>query len=270
MMEVHAYLALALGAVEDWEAAVREGELSIGSLRYLVRRGREAYRPLFAHLVNSSAAWHHERNDVDAAVKAATEAVEQYRILADREPDTYRPLLAGSYHSLVTRQRAARPVTADPANAPSTVPAQFVRALMLGQQEARVRLLAEVKQIGSAQARLFVQAAFSAAVRRYFVIGLDRHLIAGFLASVRKAFATDVPVAGMEVLIRRELGDDVSAADIDVTTELRAYGAILVVVGDLLGHDEAEINAILTRAETAVDKRGPHATPAATGDAQHS
>ncbi|MEH1129791.1 hypothetical protein [Micromonospora sp. CPCC 206061] len=131
-------------------------------------------------------------------------------------------------------------------------------------------LQAEVKRAGSVEAAAFIQAAFRAAVRRYFVNGLDRHLIAGFLTGVRKAFTTDVPVAATDVLIRQELGDVVSTADIDVMTELRAYGAILVVVGDLLGGDEAEINAILAHAETTVDRRGSQATATSTGSPQHS
>jgi hypothetical protein len=156
----------------------------------------------------------------------------------------------------VTGKRSEQASAAGTGREPVTFMGQMLRAIMMRWSDERVRLHAEVKRTGSVDANSVVRAAFDVAVRLQFSANGDPREIEGFVHELRVAFGEEVPAVEAVLLIRAALGEDVIVSDIGLREEIGAKVLTLVGIKDVLCWSEADVSAIMARAEQLARERG--------------
>jgi hypothetical protein len=146
---------------------------------------------------------------------------------------------------------------------PATIVGQYLRAGALLQAAAvRNPLRERLRETGWHDADSVAGAAFEIAVRHAYGPGARAVDIPEMVNKMREFFGPDgvnrVPQAEGEALIRAALGEDVSTDDIPLGVSFMVHSLIFVDLALDLHYSEAEIDAIILRAEETAAQRDSH------------
>ncbi len=170
-----------------------------------------------------------------------------------RLPDAMAALIGGDLDE--ARARALRI-----AAGPRSLEGRWLRALVLGHPRQEARLSARIERRAEAVTVALVDRAFVAAVTHHFAPDADLREIAATVRGMRETYGESIPLLETEALIRRALGEDVSAHFLEDRLGLVTRATVLMGLADLWADDIVAVNTVIAEAEELcrIDGLTPH------------
>jgi hypothetical protein len=140
---------------------------------------------------------------------------------------------------------------------PRTLLGRSLRATVLRQPDEHARVQAELRRTGWVDLEAMCDAAFRAAVRRYFRPEAAARDIPPFVQDVQNnGYLSTFPRLEAEAMIRRCLGEEVDVSGIDIELATSIQVLTFVAVNDARRSSERELDRWICEIEDAVFAAG--------------